>query len=239
MNRRAFIVVVIGMFICLAATIILTRPAVLEWLNIAVESNAFIGSTIGGISAPIVGLLTAYLLYITFDSQKNANNDLLKINRIASLNDSLQHLESFMLSSKITDYYNQLEKGLVKSFKYFDEKGDANINKDTCVNLLAYSYFYPVLHASVQILILVNEIEKEDSEKLKLRILSIIKLLTSTHAYESIRQSGIIDQKGNNYYTPEHNIEEALSIAEKWEIVLPKSKFSSVEEVIKAFSEPE
>jgi hypothetical protein len=234
MNKKAINIVMVGLLFCILTIIFLTRPAILECLNLANESNSYIGSTIGGITAPIVGLLTAYLLYITFASQKKANDELIKINRIKDLNDSLQNLESFMLSSKTLDYWESVEIEL--NCKSINSKENPNILS------LTEKQFYPVLHISNQILILVNQIDKidkEDSENLRLRILSIIKLVKSTHAYKSILKSGAINQQGNNYIEPEDNINAASKITDKWGIELPKMKFSSKQEVMEAFAKEE
>lgn len=69
-------VLIIGLLLAFAAPFIFTRSGIIDF-----SKTGQIGDTIGGITSPIIGLLSAFLVYRAFQEQVNAN-------RI--LNDDLQ-----------------------------------------------------------------------------------------------------------------------------------------------------
>lgn len=64
-------VLVVGICLALLAPVLLVLPA--SWKPFDFSSTGQIGDTIGGITAPIVNLLGAYLVYVAFRAQVEAN----------------------------------------------------------------------------------------------------------------------------------------------------------------------
>ncbi len=61
----------IGIFIVISAPIVLTQPALFSFFDFT--HSGTIGNTIGGITAPVVGIITAFLMYKAFIAQLEAN----------------------------------------------------------------------------------------------------------------------------------------------------------------------
>lgn len=61
----------VGIIGVILLPIILTQPAINSWFDLSKYGN--IGSTIGGTTAPLVGLATAILMYYAFSAQWKAN----------------------------------------------------------------------------------------------------------------------------------------------------------------------
>lgn len=90
-----FVVCVICITMTLLFPVIFTLPCFCEIFNFSKTETGNIGSTIGGITSPFVGLLSAILLYITLKEQRNYNHT----TSILSLMESLyQKDKSFYFS---------------------------------------------------------------------------------------------------------------------------------------------
>src|SRR5690349_7913347 len=83
----------------LLAVFVFTRPALLDVYNL--KDQGTLGDAINGLTAPIIGLITAGLLFYSFKAQIEANN-LLR---------SQNHFDTY------TKLFKQLEEG-VNSFHY-------------------------------------------------------------------------------------------------------------------------
>ncbi len=71
MNGRNVIILLIGIVLIFLSLYIFTRPAYFENWNFS--DTGQIGDTIGGITAPIINLIGAFLVYISFQAQIKAN----------------------------------------------------------------------------------------------------------------------------------------------------------------------
>lgn len=98
-----WVIILIGCILIIIAPSILTLP----WrdevlgLNTNFKSTGQIGDTIGGITAPIIGLVSIWLLYITFKEQQ-------KFNLWTTAKDTLSRIEK-ILSTYITIEVHELE----------------------------------------------------------------------------------------------------------------------------------
>lgn len=98
-----WVIILIGCILIIIAPSILTLP----WrdevlgLNTNFKSTGQIGDTIGGITAPIIGLVSIWLLYITFKKQQ-------KFNLWTTAKDTLSRIEK-ILSTYITIEVHELE----------------------------------------------------------------------------------------------------------------------------------
>lgn len=102
--------IAVGIVIILIAPVILTRPAIWSWADFS--NSADIGETIGGITAPVVGILSAVLLFFALMQQVKTNE--LTQQQIAAQNkkDALRSE-----SDAIHQLYNNLKQN-IDSFSY-------------------------------------------------------------------------------------------------------------------------
>jgi hypothetical protein len=70
-RKNAKLVLIIGLSVLVISPFILTRPASFNFLDFT--NTGEIGDTIGGITAPIVNLIAAILVYLSFQQQILAN----------------------------------------------------------------------------------------------------------------------------------------------------------------------
>ena len=64
---------IIAVLLSFMGVIVFTQPALNQQLNVSDKGN--IGSAIGGITAPIIGIGTAVLLYLAFMKQVESNKE--------------------------------------------------------------------------------------------------------------------------------------------------------------------
>lgn len=179
------IVFLLGVLLTIFAPIIITRPASFEWMIFADDSFANVGSTIGGVTAPIVGLVGSWLLYLTLQEQKNANRDNVLLT-------SIQHLDSFIVSNGIFESNDFVESKLDEDFDVdkIDETGFPMTNTDSIVISFAHKHVLNLMSIAIQIEIINNGIWDSSSEIIKQRLSGIIYGLKNSVAYKSVLQSG-------------------------------------------------
>lgn len=100
--RNILFLGIVALLIC-AATVIFTQSALFGWEIFDLSDKGTIGDTIGGITAPIVGLLSVFLLWLTLKEQLEFNKRQDKINkeqqkfndanRILSMESHILHLD--------------------------------------------------------------------------------------------------------------------------------------------------
>lgn len=95
-----------------AFPLLLTRPAIWECFGIAAEPNA-IGDTIGGITAPVVNLVGALLVFYSFKEQSKAN---------MFLQADVERNKAIREYDEIADLIKQVESGF-KNLKYDGHEG--------------------------------------------------------------------------------------------------------------------
>jgi hypothetical protein len=214
-NHKGRIVFIVGIVLTFIAPFILTRPAFIEWKALADDSFANIGSTIEGITAPIVGLVGAWLIFLTLQEQKKANRDNVLLN-------SLQQLDNLINTSGVLEYDPLIEGKLSPDFKEFDDVSDVgNANEDKYVSDFANKHFISLMNIAIQIRIICDGINDSNSEIIKQRIAGIIFNLKETHSYKSILQVGIKLQESGEFKSPIRVLEKVEMSLVAWKIKLP------------------
>src|SRR5438094_10642803 len=99
-----------ALVLCFIAVIFFTLPAFVQQLNLSDKSN--IGSAIGGITAPIIGIGTAILLYLAFMKQVESNRD----QKLKNESDIIFLLMG-QLNNEVEQFYHSYSKG-EKEFRY-------------------------------------------------------------------------------------------------------------------------
>ena len=100
-----WVIILIGCILIIIAPSILTLP----WrdkvlgLNTNFKSTGQIGDTIGGITAPIIGLISIWLLYRTFREQREFNKKQVEFNEWSSLKDMLSNTEKHLNNIVVGD----------------------------------------------------------------------------------------------------------------------------------------
>lgn len=96
-----FIIVII--FACFAATVLFTLPALSTIFNLTTKAN--IGSAIGGITAPIIGIFSSVLLYLALTAQTASN-----INQSLKNESDILFLLIDQLSKEVNNFYATSKK---------------------------------------------------------------------------------------------------------------------------------
>lgn len=97
--KNVRVVLVIGIMLMILGPIILIRPSFLPVFNFSQSGE--IGDTIGGITAPIVNLLGALLVYYSFLAQQKANA--LQFDSLKSEIDFNQRFSNYTLVNNLLD----------------------------------------------------------------------------------------------------------------------------------------
>ena len=71
MNKNNIAILILGTILIFVSLYIFTRPAVFPGWDFS--STGQIGDTIGGITGPIINLIGAFLVYISYQAQIKAN----------------------------------------------------------------------------------------------------------------------------------------------------------------------
>ncbi|MEM9833875.1 MAG: hypothetical protein AAF944_24810 [Bacteroidota bacterium] len=72
-NKQLVAFTIIIITICFVSVFIFTLPTFIEQLDLTTKSN--IGSSIGGITAPVIGVISSILLYLALTKQTQSNID--------------------------------------------------------------------------------------------------------------------------------------------------------------------
>lgn len=107
MEKRSILFLILGVGVIFFSVYIFTRPALFDVWDFSDKGQ--IGDTIGGITAPIINLTGAFLVYISFQAQVNANkiqtdalnNEKLERNRENSFDK--QYNQLLTIKSSLTD----------------------------------------------------------------------------------------------------------------------------------------
>ena len=103
MTRKNTLFIVVGIILIFISLYIFTRPAIFQSWDFS--NTGEIGDTIGGISAPIINLLGAYLVFVSFQAQ-------IKANKIQS--DALKDEKERNTDNRIYDNYTSLYESFKK-----------------------------------------------------------------------------------------------------------------------------
>ena len=107
-NKRIGILLLIGIILTISSPWIFTRS--IGFINF--DNSGNIGSTIGGITAPITGLLGAFLIYYALIAQRQANKIQSKNNTIQLLLTLILDLENKCEHLEFIDEYRNIKKGI-------------------------------------------------------------------------------------------------------------------------------
>lgn len=117
----------VGIALVIIAPVVLTQPAFISSLDFT--NSGTIGSTIGGIAAPIVGIITAFLMYQAFLAQLEANKiqmgahySSLKIQGEQKMLDFLwKHFDNIQ-NAIFSNYYLKLKEETLDSYNSLNER---------------------------------------------------------------------------------------------------------------------
>lgn len=102
-NWKLFTLILISIILMLLATGFLTKPAFGTFWTFD-NTTALIGDTIGGITAPILGLLTIALIYLTFTDQRKFINEGKEADLFQSLMDYYREMKPLLINEEIENF---------------------------------------------------------------------------------------------------------------------------------------
>ena len=102
-NRRILLFSIIIILLCFVSIVIFTLPAFLPQLNLALSTKSNIGSAIGGITAPLIGIISSILLYMALTKQVESNID----QRLKNESDIIFVLIN-QLDAEISNFYSKI-----------------------------------------------------------------------------------------------------------------------------------
>jgi HD-GYP domain-containing protein (c-di-GMP phosphodiesterase class II) len=114
-NFQIVLFATFAIFFCFISVVLFTWPAFIHQLNLSDKSN--IGSAIGGLTAPVIGILTAILLYKAFMKQVQSNND----QKVKNESDIIFLLIN-QLNTEVEQFYHSFSRG-EKHYKYTGIEG--------------------------------------------------------------------------------------------------------------------
>jgi hypothetical protein len=106
-DSKFYFLTLVAILLSFLSLYIITRPAILNVFDFS--NTGSIGDTIGGITAPIINLIGALLVYITFKEQFNANKiqlDLLNLEIENQKNDRNFHIILKLFDELKNDFRN-------------------------------------------------------------------------------------------------------------------------------------
>ena len=106
-DSKFYFLTLVAILLSFLSLYIITRPAILNEFDFS--NTGSIGDTIGGITAPIINLIGALLVYITFKEQFNANKiqlDLLNLEIENQKNDRNFHIILKLFDELKNDFRN-------------------------------------------------------------------------------------------------------------------------------------
>lgn len=75
-SNRLIILLIASLIVgCFASVILLTQPSFSEIFNLSSASKSNIGTVIGGITAPLIGIFSSVLLYLALTRQTDSNKE--------------------------------------------------------------------------------------------------------------------------------------------------------------------
>jgi hypothetical protein len=105
-NKLILIIAVIIIGLCFLSVFIFTMPALVNQFNLSTDAKSNIGSAIGGITAPLIGIFSSVLLYLALNRQTQSNID----QRIKNESDIIFLLLNQLDNEISSLYFNFTEK---------------------------------------------------------------------------------------------------------------------------------
>lgn len=148
----------------LLSPVIFTLPCFCEIFNFSKTETGNIGSTIGGITSPFVGLLSAILLYITLKEQRNYNHT----TSILPLMESLYRKDksfcfSYTTNESHIDHTLSRLNSIVKEY-------DCNMKLELKFTSTCVDSIYEHINSTILQLALIKEMNNNSSDKFKIYI---------------------------------------------------------------------
>jgi hypothetical protein len=157
-NRQLIIFTVAIVVLCFLSVLIFTLPATIKQLDLSTNGN--IGSSLGGITAPIIGIITSVLLYITLNRQVESNSD----QRLKNESDIIFLLLNQLENEMATFYYTFTEKKQGSQEQEHVYHGFQGLNEFVWQftkerKLSDFNYTFKEFYASNQIQLLIRSYE--------------------------------------------------------------------------------
>ena len=160
--KRPILSVLLGIILVYLPIPLLIRPAIWGWLNFT--GTGQIGDTIGGITAPIIGLIGAVLIFISFLAQIEAN----KIQNQAIQNEILRNRDEKNMDLVLTLYREWRDD--FENLSYNNQRGTiALINAPNNIqnwknSIIEVPYMQSFLHVWREMELLLNRAEAMSDE---------------------------------------------------------------------------
>lgn len=161
------LILILTILFLIIAPFIFTRPAIYDSFDFSITGP--IGDTIGGITAPIVGLISILLLYATLKEQININKRQQKDN-------------DFILLLNIQNQIQEINKNI--KFEYYVGNADGNLG----TGIFNLSYLDSIIYKNIKI---ANIELKMVLSQLSLMDASIMQFLKMNHQSNIERESKI------------------------------------------------
>lgn len=118
LDRRVIYIMIAGAIILIAMPILVTQ---LNWfLDFSKTETGVIGDTIGGITSPVIGVISALLIYFSFRAQVNANRIIQKQITEQKKDENEKKDHNYQM-----EIYNHL-KELIDNFEFITFQASAN-----------------------------------------------------------------------------------------------------------------
>lgn len=124
-NRQIIIFTILVILLCFFCVLFFTLPSFLKRLNLSTTGN--IGDTLGGITAPLIGIISSILLYLALTRQTESNNE----QRLKNESDIIFLLLN-QLDNEVNNFY----------YKYKENKVEVRLSGQEGLNEFCNSYRY-------------------------------------------------------------------------------------------------
>ncbi|APA92859.1 hypothetical protein [Myroides sp. ZB35] len=151
------ILILLGMILfSFLAVFLFTQPVMIKSFTLSSDETSNIGSTIGGITAPIIGIISSVLLFVTLYKQVESNAN----QRVKNESDLILLLMNQLDSEISTFYFSYTEtKGTVKSdFNYYGLQAFHRFiqSLDTNYSMVSFKYTLGSFYQTKQILLIIR-----------------------------------------------------------------------------------
>ena len=196
-----FLLLVLGFILLLfGSTILFTRPALWNLFNFSETGQ--IGDTIGGITAPVINLIGAILIYISFKAQINANRIQYKLLHQQSINQILDnnfHVSLELFKEIKEDYRNLSYKDASNqgALNLFGNEINKAMDEKTFKRFILKPIFFDWKFILCQYDLILNHINTakfREDEKTKVRI-----LIANFYSFQIDYTTEIIKNKFQEY----------------------------------------
>ena len=151
-NKQILFFSLVVILLCFLGVFIFTLPAFINRLNLSLKDN--IGDAVGGLTAPIIGIITSILLYITLSRQVESNVD----QKLKNESDILFLLLN-QLDNEVSRFYYKYSRG-DKEFKFEGLHGMNEFAKDFVnYSFKSFNFTFKALFEAKQFLLIIRSYE--------------------------------------------------------------------------------